>query len=905
MDRSRGSPELGELSRVWVRQTDVNRHQETQEAQETQATARPVRLLRFLRLLMVLLVLAPALVVHAAPAQAVQIDDQQARWVQMDAEGLRSSNPERGRLLESYLDVLTDAERYGYNGVLLRVAELVDISSPDAAWEAAVLRLTSHARQLGLEVTMSYGSVGRCGRMLLRNTAAVIGETYPLVNLAAAYPTTTTMVYKDGVLTPASQPSFITNPFDGGVDVSGDQQLIAKVRVPEAGAQYRATLTLAGEFSDAGKITLRVWDATTGQVLNELRISPPSTSSQVDAALPFNAFVSDEVRFQLVTGDRAGLRLSASNFAVTSAPTLNLVNRGGVIGGQPAASATIDGQPAEFRLVDPTGRTVVSDTMFGRWDASLRQFSVAHAAPALELVSTTIPDNTIVTFSAWHGLPHRNGLACSWNDPAVHRLIGTVASRAVALGATGHMVPYDEVRSGGFEPFDDPHSAVALANSIEGVVEAVRSNVGQAPVYVFSDMLDTGTNAIDCYAIVKGSLRPPLPVPAGVTVVSWDESGDGTEHFLTSPDTCGVKRQDSGFDIANHRAKQLAAIAPLTTTQLIGAYYDIDDVEDDYDNWKRAVTQSGATNVGGVVYTAWFDPARCPAYPDAPSDLDCATIDCLADLQTRGCLYEHLEEFAGLWWGGPVGVSLRSVGPSSISIDWNYPADGSINGAQIWVNGQWRQWVDGSVTEFTITGLEPGSYEIEITATRNNGGPIEIGSLSSEVASDQPFMCGGQAATIVGSDQADELRGTSGDDVIWAGGGDDTIFAMEGNDVICGGGDDDVIYAGEGDDIVYGRDGDDEIYGGPGHDEVLGGEGLDRVWGGPDRDVLFGGGDNDRLVGGLHDDRLSGDAGDDELLGGIGNDWMSGGANFDTCDGGEGWHDFVQRGDCELVSGVP
>ena len=60
--------------------------------------------------------------------------------------------------------------------------------------------------------------------------------------------------------------------------------------------------------------------------------------------------------------------------------------------------------------------------------------------------------------------------------------------------------------------------------------------------------------------------------------------------------------------------------------------------------------------------------------------------------------------------------------------------------------------------------------------------------------------CNGLAATIVGTEDDDELRGTTGDDVIVGLGGNDRILGGDGNDTICG---------GDGDDDLYGEGGND------------------------------------------------------------------------------------------------
>jgi hypothetical protein len=83
--------------------------------------------------------------------------------------------------------------------------------------------------------------------------------------------------------------------------------------------------------------------------------------------------------------------------------------------------------------------------------------------------------------------------------------------------------------------------------------------------------------------------------------------------------------------------------------------------------------------------------------------------------------------------------------------------------------------------------------------------------------------CGGQPATVVGTDGPDVLSGTEGPDVIAAGGGPDLVRARGGDDVVCGG------------------SGADILRGGAGADRLLGGDGMDSLFGGDDPDALHGG----------------------------------------------------------------
>jgi hypothetical protein len=114
-----------------------------------------------------------------------------------------------------------------------------------------------------------------------------------------------------------------------------------------------------------------------------------------------------------------------------------------------------------------------------------------------------------------------------------------------------------------------------------------------------------------------------------------------------------------------------------------------------------------------------------------------------------------------------------------------------------------------------------------------------------------PVSCAGKAATIVGTDGADQITGSHLADVIIGLGGDDKVSGLRGNDVICGGTGNDTLEGRVGNDQLYGQQGNDKLYGWKGNDKLYGQQGNDTLQGGPGKDILKGGAGKDRQVGGL------------------------------------------------------
>ena len=117
--------------------------------------------------------------------------------------------------------------------------------------------------------------------------------------------------------------------------------------------------------------------------------------------------------------------------------------------------------------------------------------------------------------------------------------------------------------------------------------------------------------------------------------------------------------------------------------------------------------------------------------------------------------------------------------------------------------------------------------------------------------------------TLVPTEVADVLDGSSIADTINALGGDDLVFARAGNDIVDGGAGNDNINGGDGNDQLTGNTGNDVLYGEAGVDTLQGGDGNDR---------LYGGADNDTLTSGIGDDLIDGGTGADAMAGGAGND---------------------------------
>lgn len=166
--------------------------------------------------------------------------------------------------------------------------------------------------------------------------------------------------------------------------------------------------------------------------------------------------------------------------------------------------------------------------------------------------------------------------------------------------------------------------------------------------------------------------------------------------------------------------------------------------------------------------------------------------------------------------------------------------------------------------------------------------------MASGVAWAATVYCRPGANYCIGTDDDDQIFGTSGVDKILPKEGDDEIRAYGGDDIVDivrTNGDDggsNTVYAHSGDDSLNGKIGNDYMYGGSGEDRIYGYSGNDRLYGGDDHDLISGGGFIDYLYGEGDNDALMGFEGDDYLIGGDGHDTLWGMSGNDRFVGDQG-----------------
>jgi Ca2+-binding RTX toxin-like protein len=150
---------------------------------------------------------------------------------------------------------------------------------------------------------------------------------------------------------------------------------------------------------------------------------------------------------------------------------------------------------------------------------------------------------------------------------------------------------------------------------------------------------------------------------------------------------------------------------------------------------------------------------------------------------------------------------------------------------------------------------------------------------------------------MVGTDNADSIRGADGNDLIFGLGGDDTLIGDHGSDTIWGGLGNDLILSlnlrqssSEPDasrNVLYGEEGDDVLAGAIFSDTLSGGDGADILIGGLGQDLLLGDAGNDILGDQIYGSGYEAYTGACTMDGGDGDDSLNGG-HLDTLIGGGG-----------------
>lgn len=165
--------------------------------------------------------------------------------------------------------------------------------------------------------------------------------------------------------------------------------------------------------------------------------------------------------------------------------------------------------------------------------------------------------------------------------------------------------------------------------------------------------------------------------------------------------------------------------------------------------------------------------------------------------------------------------SSSSGSSASSGSDLSDTAAGGFNCA--WSpDGARIAWVEGIFTQGALVS-EPSSDGTDTPLVNNTADHFD----GNPDWTRKPEECKDKPASVIGTDNEDNLAGFGFKDVIQALGDDDSARGRGGKDVVCGEGGDDELKGGSEDDKLVGGAGDDILNGNGGEDKCFGGVGND------------------------------------------------------------------------------
>lgn len=527
--------------------------------------------------------------------------------------------------VDDLLATIDEAKQAGANGVLFSDTKANNFSRVNyAGWEDDMKRLRQEVQDRGMDFVINMTPVGFCSPLLYENTDLAAGypiaeqplrvqgnqlvpvETAPIANGGFEEPGNEIVggAFQDAVGQRTFRDTSVARTGEASfrADASGGEmsRLFIDVEV-EPWQQYTATVWIKTQNLTARNTSLLIFD---GQAPAENRrqfasqdLSLPGengrrsyfsgsnnlTTDWTEIRIAFNSLDAQQVRLGLaVFGGESG-SIWWDDLQLESTPTLNWINRPGL----DQSLVTEDGRPLSIG----GDTSAIDDPLLGEVLSYSGTYDSYHRAPVVTVnPSSGLVDGDIVLLSGWHTVVTARGqIGCSWNDPGVLALLeDSVAAVYELIEPDGVLLNYSEIRTGGFEPSDTVHgsSGAAMAASISTMIDRTDAIIGDADLYMWSDMIQPFQNARPNYYQVAGDLSGAIEGvdPKRVTVINWS-SGDR----LRGGDAAGA------VDFFEARGFQ----------QMIGGFYD-EDVASNRDAWVAAT--EGADGIVGSLYATWVRP---------------------------------------------------------------------------------------------------------------------------------------------------------------------------------------------------------------------------------------------------------------------------------------------------------
>lgn len=537
--------------------------------------------------------------------------------------------------LTEYLDVLERAATAGFTEVIVSDSKTSTwmIRDYGTKWQANVTQLKEKTESLGMQFDLALLPYGYCGPMVAHDPNLAEGtpiKDAPLKAENGQLLPIATHTFQGGDFEAFEENKLTEWTFQDDPDVAsfidtsvkhsgsaslrfenlvtanayGHGRIIQDLKV-EPFKQYRLSAWFRLENFSANSLNAVIKTSTERNLLaQDFNLSnDDGTITNLDnlsnttlewtkVSWTFNSLDNTEVRLIMgAWGGKEG-KFWIDNVSLEDVPTLNILRRDDL----PLSITHNDlifQEATDFERVEDPNLGVVP---FGG------KYSLTHEPITIKLPEgSLITEGETVLFSAYHPQLVQSGhVTCSLNNEDMFTIAENIfETNSATFNPDAYLLMHSEIRAGGWEPEQATLESTGqlIAENIKRTYDMTQKHASGKPIYVWSDMFDPVHNARAFYYQVKGDMAGSwLGLAKDLRVVTWW----------------------SGEKLAKHGAASMQFFDELGHSQIIGAYYD-DDLLENYQSWQLAA--QGVSNVSGVMFATWVDD------------------------------YSEIETFAQLWWG--------------------------------------------------------------------------------------------------------------------------------------------------------------------------------------------------------------------------------------------------------------
>ena len=352
----------------------------------------------------------------------------------------------------------------------------------------------------------------------------------------------------------------------GRTDEHGHARFMQEIAVQPHRVYRVALWAKAADLQPAGTFAVQIY--TEKRALTSARPRLQATTDWTEVTLIFNSGDNEKLKiYGGLWGGRSG-KLWVDDLSVQELGLRCVLRR-------PGTPLTVNSQ--DGRTTYEEGRDFAEIA-----DPNLRRFSGAHDGPPIKLLpGSRIKDGERLRVSFYHGAALGTGqVSACMSEPELYEIWRQEAALLKQhLAPQRYFLSMDEIRAGGSCAACRARGMTMgeiLGDCITQQVQILRETTPDAPVYIWSDMLDPGHNAHGDYYLVEGDFTGSWErVPKDLIICCWWHQ---------------------------ERERSLKFFSDLGFATLAGAYYDANNLQGCRD-WLDALDRT--PNARGIMYTTW------------------------------------------------------------------------------------------------------------------------------------------------------------------------------------------------------------------------------------------------------------------------------------------------------------